>query len=66
MNSKDSESRNGRSEVDMKPPKRLRTAETLIGGEKQEAERSAVDVVGEGGRVLITQVTDVPENTKQK
>lgn len=46
-NSEDTGQQVRESEVDMNPPKRLRTTETLTGGKDQEEEKSTVDVVGD-------------------
>lgn len=43
----DTEQQVRESEVDMNPPKRLRTTETLTGGKEREVEKSTVDVVGD-------------------
>lgn len=45
--SEDTEQQVWESEVDMNPPKRLRTTETLTGGKEREVEKSTVDVVGD-------------------
>lgn len=45
--SEDTEQQVRESEVDMNPPKRLRTTETLTGGKEREVEKSTVDVVGD-------------------